>query len=327
MEIVSKEFNDVEAEEIAHLFNIVWCGQKFSAIVSKTKWAFYNNHSKVVLFESGSELVAARGSFKWPLAFNETSLKTYQFHGTCVHPNFRRRGIFTSINNLFLQQAIENNFDLIFNVSVDNSRSGYEKLGWKYLKGFHRMTYANNPVKFINRKFNAKKLEINEDFKIDPAVEIATIEKTIPQEFLAARKIHFKNTITTNYTNDFLKWRLNNPSENYKIHRAEKCIVIYKVNFNVGMKELIIGDFFMLEEQYKFFKECLKEIIEVEKPDLTYTYIFRHHPYFKYYLRFLFLPNPLNFHLNFGTKALNKKTEQFLKDKKWSLGFLDIDTF
>lgn len=327
MEVVSKEFKDVKPEEIAHLFDLVWSGQKFSSIVSKTKWAFYNDHSKVVLFEAGSKLVAARGSFEWPLALKKNNIKTYQFHGTCVHPDFRRKGIFTSINKKFIAEAIKENYDLIFNVSVDNSRAGYEKLGWKYLKGFHRMTYVNNPIKFFSRKLKAKKSEINENFIIESATEIPTIEKTIPPEFLEARKIQFKNTITTNYSNDFLKWRLNNPCENYKIHSTEKCTIIYKININKGIKELIIGDFFILEKEYKLFSRNLRQIIKKEKPDITYTYIFKTHPYFNYYIRYLFLPNPFNFNLNFGTKTLNEKTEDFIKDKKWALGFLDIDTF
>lgn len=328
MKIQNKAFKEVNVHDISKLFHTVWDNQDYDEIVSKTNWAFFNGNSKVVLFEDNDHLVAARGSFQWPLSYNNIFFKTYQFHGTCVHPNYRRKGIFTSINKQFLEEAQNDKFDLIFNVSVDNSRAGYEKLGWIYLKGFRRMTYVNTPTNFIKK--NIFKRELKEKLDVDEKISknfLTNRKEIIPGEFLLARKEHFKDTIHTDYSSEFLEWRLNDPLSNYKIHYTDKCIIIYKLKFNKGLRELIIGDFFMLEKKYNIFKNCLKSLIKIEKPNMTYTYIFNKHPYFRYYERFFFLPNPLNYNLNFGCRTLNEETKQIIKFKKWGIGFLDIDTF
>lgn len=328
MKIQNKAFDEVSVHDISKLFHIVWDNQDYDEIVSKTNWAFFNGNSKVVLFEDDDCLIAARGSFKWPLSYNSIFFKTFQFHGTCVHPNYRRKGIFTSINKQFLKEAQNDEFDLIFNVSVDNSRAGYEKLGWIYLKGFRRMTYVNTPIDFIKK--HVFKREVNEKLREEDSVSkifLASIEEIIPRQFLLTRKEHFKDTIHTDYSSEFLKWRLNDPLSNYKIHCTDECIIIYKLKFNKGLRELIIGDFFMLEKKYDIFKNCLNSLIKIEKPNITYTYIFNEHPYFKYYKRFFFLPNPFNYNLNFGYRPLNEETKQSIKFKKWGIGFLDIDTF
>ncbi|WP_338378877.1 GNAT family N-acetyltransferase [uncultured Flavobacterium sp.] len=328
MEIKIKPFKNSSVSEISSLFNIVWEGQEYDDIVAKTNWAFFNDSSKVVLFESNAELIAARGAFEWPLCYNEKHLNTFQFHGTCVHPNFRRKGIFTSINKQFLKEAQEEKFDLIFNVSVDSSRAGYEKLGWVYLKGFRRLTYINKPYSFFKSSFLKEQSQVVQKQKkhFSSSNKFNFIDK-IPEEFLISRTEQFKNRLHTNYSEKFIEWRLNNPNENYKIFRGDDCVIVYKIKQVKSSKQLIIGDFFMLKKNYKTFRKNINLLMKYEEPTITFTYSFNTHPYFKYYYRHFFLPNPFNYNLNFGLKTLNNKTRDFLLNKKWGLSFLDIDTF
>lgn len=320
MNIKSYQINEVS--EIINLFTLVW-GQDIKKVSAKTHWAFSNiSTSKVLILRDDKNLlVSVRGGMKWPLKIGTELIKTYQLHGTCVHPRFRRQGLFSQINNVFVNELIVENKQLIFNVSVKNSRIGYEKLGWKYIKGFRRLTKVNSPLILIKAKVLKSKVK-------QPKPSIIKVKKIfIPKDFFKAREKHFINVIHTVYTPEFLSWRLSNIEEGYQSYLTKNCIIIYKIKTSNNIKELIVGDVFLLVHKYTVFKEAFTKLNKSENQDLTYTYIFNTHPYFSYFLKMFFFPNPLNYNLNFGTKTLGESNKDLLDNKKWGLSFLDIDTF
>lgn len=310
-------------QEIVELFALVW-NQSRKRQTSKTKWAFIDSpSSKVLVMQTdNSEVIAARGGFNWPLEFNNQGLKAYQLHGTCVHPNFRRQGIFSRMNKVFVSQALDEGCHLIFNVSVTASRLGYEKLGWKYLKGFQRLTMVNRPFSIIKKKLFKTE---NAAYDTDPRLYIENT--TISEDFLIERESLFKNLIHTKYSIPFLKWRLGNPEENYKCLESFNCRIIFKIEIKDNLKHLIIGDFFMVDGSYSLFKKSLYSLLKIVSPDLTYTYIFNTHPYYNYYIRAMFFPNIFNYNLNFGVRSLNEFESINFENAKWGMSFLDIDTF
>lgn len=306
-QLKTEEFN-----KLVDLFVLVW-NEERSKVNEKTAWAFKNSFSKILVARNDENgLIGARGGIQWPLVFQNKEIKCYQFHGTCVHPDYRRQGLFSLMNKEFLKVAKSDGFEFIFNVSVIASRLGYEKLGWKYLKGFHRLT------KIHLKNFSTKNEETAN--KNDSAEEI-----NIPEDFFLKRETQFRELIHTRYDETFLKWRLNNKTANYKIYQTDNAVVIYKTKINKDKKELIIGEVFLSEGKYREFSNAMKNLIKKEKPFLTYTYIYNTHPFYSFYLRFFFLPNPFHYHLNFGTKSLNDETA--LLENKWGISFLDIDTF
>ncbi|MCM4167386.1 hypothetical protein KCTC52924_02968 [Arenibacter antarcticus] len=310
---------DVTIDQISRLFKSVWDLDDYSKIYNKTNWAFNNDFSKILLFEDNNKLIAARGGIYWPLQIGQNSIKTVQFHGTCVHPSYRRKGIFSDINKLFLAEANEDGVDFIFNISVDISRKGYEKLGWEYISGFRRLTYIRKPLKFITHRKKQNSIS-------DPTIDLGDI--IVPQSFIEARNTKLSKTVHCKYSSEFLEWRLSNSYENYGKTQTSKGLIIYKVKNNKnGLKEVIIGEVFLLEYNYKNFSEVLKLLIDNENPDLLFTYIFKGHPCYLYFIMNLFLPNPKRYNLNFGTKFLNKGLQSNMLNKKWAICFLDIDTF
>src|SRR5690606_985964 len=202
----------------------------------------------------------------WPLTFPTRDIKAIQFHGTCVHPAYRRQGIFSSINKDFLKEAEAENIDVIFNVSVDNSRAGYEKLGWKYCKGFRRLTYFNNPLsQLLNLDVNSSRKK-------------ADFTEHIKEAFISARNAEFQNKIFCKYDNVFLDWRLSNKYEDYQILQTDDAALIYKKVINNGKKEIIIGECFLMEYKFKAFSHIINELLKIEGPSMVYTYIATGHP-------------------------------------------------
>lgn len=309
---------DIDYIQISNLFSEIWEGD-LDKIIPKTKWAFVDWESCVVLAYEEERLIAVRGGFKWPLSINETSISSFQLHGTCVHKDFRRHGLFTKLTNIFLTELKKNDVKLIFNVSVHASRLGYEKMGWKYLKGFQGLTSICKPLKIKQiieyRKnitlYNTLNVSNNECIQLD-------------NELFRIREIHFNNLIHTPYNNEFLRWRLS--LGGYSILHNEYGAVIYKVEIFNGIKGITIGDYFLYDNKYKYFKKVHGELINQEDPDTINISIFNRHPYFKYFKRKLFLPNPKHINLNFGVKILNESDANIL-DEKFAFSSLDIDTF
>lgn len=318
------QLDRTEINKVIDLFHIVWGGDK-NLITTKTNWAFKDlTRSKVlVLKNKENEIISVRGALKWPLYYGDKPFNAFQFHGTCVHPNYRRRGLFSLLNKEFVNEATSEGYELIFNVSVKASRLGYEKLGWKYIKGFRRLTLFNKPRSFIKYKIAKENIELKH--REQPIVKPESV--LISDDFLIEREKQFKNLLHTKYTYDFLNWRLSNVNENYQSYETENAVVIYKVKYAGNIKELIIGEIFLIENSYSYFKKAMNKLIKSVKPDLTYTYIFSTHPFYKHYLKMFFLPNPLNYNLHFGTRTLGEENKNLLKNKKWGVSFLDIDTF
>ncbi len=301
-----------EIDKVVNLFCLVWNEPK-ELVTEKTRWAFANDFAKVlVLKNSDGDIVAVRGGFKWPLMNGTNSLDCYQFHGTCVHPDYRRMGLFSNLNREFLEVCRSEQVEVIYNVSVKASRLGYEKLGWQYLKGFHRLTKVHS-WNWIKKAGHTKLL---------PPENSSII---IEDKFFTARRAQFKNLIHTNYSQEFLDWRLDNKLENYQVHSSENARIVYKTRFVANRRELVIGEIFMLQPSFAVFRKAMQSLMGLEKPDISYTYIFSSHPFYQYYLQYLYLPNPFNYNLNFGVRPIGKG-EQF-NVGKWAVSFLDIDTF
>lgn len=312
--------NPSEIHKVISLFKIVWNTNDESAF-AKTKWAFIKSESLVLVMKNeNNDIIAVRGGMNWPLTFNENNINCFQLHGTCVHPDYRRIGIFSQLNREFVSRSLQNEKKIIFNVSVKASRLGYEKLGWKYRKGFRRLTKFNNKINI----FKTKVLKKNKTIKVS---QFNSGNLQIANEFLEAREKLFKNHLHTTYDKVFLDWRLSNKEENYQLYRTPKCIIVYKIKYVKNIKELIIGEVFLLEHKYTYFKKALKGLTKLENQDLTYTYIFNSHPCYVFYLRSLFTPNPFNYNLHFGTRLLGESNQNFLDNKEWGVSFLDIDTF
>ena len=312
MNLHIEELDKKDIDKVIDLFCLVWNEPKH-LVTEKTLWAFANTFSKVLVFKNeDEEIIAVRGGFKWPLTNDGKNLDCYQFHGTCVHPNYRRMSLFTKLNKAFLKASHAEQADLIYNVSVKASKLGYEKLGWHYLKGFHRLTkfHTSNLIRKANRS---------------DMLLVETPKEEIPEFFFEARRAQFKGLISTNYSEEFLQWRLNNKEQNYQIHSSINAFIIYKTRIVSNRKELIIGEIFLQNKNYQLFRDAFRSLLKIEKPDISFTYIFSSHPFYKYYLRYLYLPNPLNYNLNFGVKLISDKIE--ISDMKWGISFLDIDTF
>jgi len=304
-EFTIENFLTTDLDKVVDLFCLVWGGEKEN-IKSKTKWAFCSKRSKVLVMKnSENKIIAVRGGIIWPIQIAEDQIHAIQFHGTCVHPNYRRQGLFSQITKEYVNSCNSEGVSLIFNVSVKASRLGYEKLGWQYKKGFQRLT------RFHIRNKNFK--QNNDEFLVD----------SIPIEVLNNRFSQYKNSIHTQYDSEFLNWRLSNLNEIYKIFYKYDIYIVYKIKNSGSKRELIIGEVFSSRIKFSNFRKAFKLLFNKESPDISFTYLHKTHPFYNLYISCFFIPNFLNLNLNFGINSISNN----YFDQKWCMSYLDIDTF
>lgn len=316
--VETKIFHDnVDYIQVSELFQNIW-GGNINIITEKTHWAFVRSKSLVILAYDDQKLIAVRGGFEWPLNYNENEISAYQLHGTCVHEDYRRLRLFTRLTKTFISELQTLDVSLIFNVSVNASRLGYEKMGWVYLKGFKGLTCFCKPLKIIRIiKYRSNKTLYN------TISESSNEQILLDEELFKRRKIQFKDTVHTNYSNSFLLWRLS--LGGYKVLKNEYGAVIYKVEVFNGIRALRIGEYFLYENSYKYFNRLHKQLLSHENPDTMEISMFNTHPYYRHLRKKLFFPNPKHLNLNFGVRQL-KKTDDFI-NKSFAFSTLDIDTF
>ena len=98
----------------------------------------YVDHVPIVVGTLDGEIVAARPFFALPMRVGGEREVALQPADTMVHPDHRRRGLFTRMT----ERAIERyagDHPLFFNFPNDRSRPGYLKLGWETVS--ERPTY------------------------------------------------------------------------------------------------------------------------------------------------------------------------------------------
>jgi hypothetical protein len=314
-EIKIHRINQNRISDISNVLHHNYNSKEVEYFYKHFQWVFKNPQHHIVGALFKEELVAIRPGMGWNIYFGNTNINAIQLTGTVVSERYRRRGLFLKTNLSFID-LVKNDFEFIFNVSVDISRAGYEKLGWKYLKGFHRLT-----------KINLKNFLINE---LEPsgAINLSLSDLEL-ENILASRNSCFNDVFYTKYSISFLKWRMSNQKSNYYYYsKNEIGFVIYTVQQKFNKKEITIGEIFLNEKSYKSFKKLLNGVLTMEKPFFSTVYISKSHPLFNYYLRYRFIPNFMKYNLNFGVKRLNHMGSSDIFDRnKWALSSIDLDTF
>lgn len=319
-----------EFPQLARLFYVVW-GGNYDRILSKTKWAFGDGKSFVLVAkdkETG-EIVGSRGAIYWPLQYDDQILNTYQFHSTCVHPEYRRMGVFSSLNKHFLVRASELGIYGVFNVSVEASKKGYQKLGWSYLPGFERLIMIANPMQVA---FKSMQYVLKIGKLSDKRMEISN--KIPCNENLLENLLETRNRIFSSkllpfclYDKESFMNRLSDGFAGYKYFFEEDSLVVYKlVNKRSTFTGLLVGDIFLSEPSLVLFKKIIKKLIQIEKPDFVLTYVSNKHPNYRYFKKSGFF-SAFKKDMNFGTRIVDPSGNDYFGKTVWQTSIFDIDTF
>lgn len=90
----------------------------------------YADHVPVVVAERGGEIVGARSFLALALRTPEGRVGAFQACDTMVHPDHRRRGLFTRMTRHALARYADGEPALSFNFPNEKTLAGNRKLGW-----------------------------------------------------------------------------------------------------------------------------------------------------------------------------------------------------
>ena len=313
---------------VVELFDVVWPTK--AGHLERTNWAFAANPlGRVPLvgaidIESGA-IVGVRGAIRWPLGGGGVPLpmNAVQMHGTCVHPAYRRMGLFTRMNREFIRQAQGREIELIFNVSVAASRAGYEKLGWCYLPGFRAYHRIERPGRLIGTLLKRKKAQSGlvdrAESHVDP---LSRPDYSTVRSFLDERSVRLGDLKHTVYAEPFFDWRFSN--SDHRIVGTDKIgYCVYRMRLAGGLRDLLIGDLWPARGRTA---ALLAEAIGMERADTATIWMSVAHPLRSSLVAQRFVPD-LRRSLNFGVKAVGRRSEALLSKSRWGSVSADIDTF
>jgi predicted N-acetyltransferase YhbS len=92
----------------------------------------YLDHVPVFVVETGGEVVGVRPYTPVRVRGGDGTALALLSRDTIVHPDHRRRGLFTAATEYSLEQYAGSEVEFVFSHSNADSRPGYRKMGWRY---------------------------------------------------------------------------------------------------------------------------------------------------------------------------------------------------
>lgn len=263
----------------------------------------------IAVNKSGT-VVGSRGSWYWEFDNQKRDLKASQFGLTAVHPEYRRRGIFSKLNRRCLQILENEGVDFVFNISLPNAMLGYEKMGWEYNFSFLRLMRFNvipfsRPTDFrIHRKMDDRLLSVLGSMFSRAKGDIANLTSVHDIKTLQAR---FKG------------------KNNYNVYETEDIIIIYKKIKEKLFSSILIGEMFFRTPGFEALKKHLNAIQVFEKSFFISTYASINHPLVNLYQRNMFKMLPKKSPL--GIKLINRELDIRDLHENLIISYIDVDTF
>ncbi len=262
-----------------------------------------------------------------------------------VHPNYRRRGLFTAMGRYSAQRVKQENrhFMTAFPIRPQTIQ-GLKKIGWHEIMKLPVLVYPIRFTGIVKRYIHFSSLSylvggiargiytpllLMKKGKENRGIEIENVEKMDNQfeKFLErGSSIH---SIMGLRDSNYMNWRyFNHPTRVYRIYRAIKdgemkgYLILRKVTL-LGFNSVVIAD--LLSSDLDIFEFLLKGGIEFSKKesvDLLGFMVPKSHPYYQFLRKYGFLRSPKTFRFMIYS---HKKDEFLLDPKNWYVTWGDTD--
>ncbi len=294
-------------------------------------WAFYQPYISCPVVHarlSGqSQIMGTRGAFYVQMKYGNDDLKCIQVGDTCVHPDARRHGIFSRMNREFVEATTIEGYNFIYNVSVDVARKAYEKLGWKYLRGFNLYVRPRGLTSSVRVLRNIRAFSVVENDHNEHCTKLSDDDIDRVFSITERTSADFSGKIFVTKDRGYLSWRLRKPTQNYRlVVDNEFGYIIYKLVTRAHkIRDVFIGEIRLLGDKDYSFQKLLSLLKVREEYDIVSVMLSKGHPYYKV-INENFIRRWKSY--NFGTRELNAVTSVDIFDlQNWAVSSLDIDTY
>jgi len=232
-----RPFEPGDTDGILDLFKAVW-GEDRSK--SWFEWKYRSNpyvdHVPVlVAVDDRGDVVGARPLFVVPLAIAGERTLALQPGDTMVHPDHRRRGLFTRMTERTIERYRDHEAALFFNFPNANSRPGYMKLGWRTVGSvstYYRIQRPSTWLEVDGRLGRAVETVANTAAALGTSIVDATVpagdgltinrHDDVPTTLLASL---YERTSPSGIhavrDAEYVRWRYGNPQWSYRTYVAQ----------------------------------------------------------------------------------------------------------
>lgn len=151
-QITVRAYEAGDREQFLALNSVVWDRDRGREWL---RWKYsenpYVDHTPIFVAETDGTIVGARPLMAFRIRDGERRHLALQPADTMVHPDHRRQGVFTRMNEHAIDRYKDADVAFFFNFPNERARPGYRKLGWRTVG--ERPTYyrVQNPAAFIDR--------------------------------------------------------------------------------------------------------------------------------------------------------------------------------
>lgn len=291
-------------------------------------WKHHSNpfgETLVVLALEDEEVIGVRTFMKWEWIKEKSIFKCVRCVDAVVHPDYRRKGLFSKMTMYGLKILKEEKVDFIFNTPNSNSLPGNLKMGWKEYGKTGLKVRINNIANSLYYRAAKKEFDVDE---IDKVHYVKNLSKEYLHMFLS-KLITDDQVLRKNISSDYFIWRyLDVPTHKYGvfIDSQDRFLIFFRLNKRGKMRELRICDIIMKTVDEKAIKKAIKRLMNQYYVDLaTLTgdndYVFK------------CLANKIGFvsvgdrGLTMVLKEVNTPIDKFLNRDCWGYTSGDIELF
>jgi len=133
------------------------------------EWKYVRNpfvvdDPEIVVALDRGKVVGARPFLVAEMWANDRKLKVAQPCDTMVHPEYRRQGLFSRMNELAIQFLGSKGYALFYNFPSPMARPGYLRQGWRLISSVENLFHVTNPRNVISCRLGSKFLGIGLGF-------------------------------------------------------------------------------------------------------------------------------------------------------------------
>ncbi|MCO6499215.1 MAG: GNAT family N-acetyltransferase [Vicingus serpentipes] len=283
------------------------------------KWKYYaspyGDCIVVMAYSKQGELAGEISFGRYEFVDNNKLIKAIYSYQTMVHPNFQRKGLFSSLTKKVIEIAKEQSVDVVFNFPNNNSYQPFLKLNFKPLNGLKYWISPGHLGTFL-KQFNP--ISFKKPFLVNKINQYET--ETLKAFEKVAKGVHpyaISNVLYPNRSYDFLKWRyFTHAMHQYKIIESDLGWAIVRIGKRGSFTEAQIMDVFPKKEFTASFLKSIKKKIKTQlKIGLIIFNMSEAHPLNKKMISsgFISLPNKLKF----CVFPLNETGEKYLDRSNW----------
>lgn len=192
------------------------------------RWKHIDNPfgpSIVLVAESGGRIAGVRAFMRWDLITPRgDTLRCVRAVDTATHPDFHRQGIFRTLTEAAVDNAVSAGIHLIFNTPNPRSGAGYLKMGWSEV----------GPIRVMVRpglRLLRRDLDGTSSIDADPGPPTVPIRDRAPLGLRTAR------------TPEYLTWRYgSHPTAVYRSVTVGESAAVVRENSRRRRSELVVSD-------------------------------------------------------------------------------------